>query len=41
MLISIIVILSLSYISVVVYLYLKTEMPDLPDMPDWEKECWK
>lgn len=38
MLISIIAGTLFSYFAVVVYLYLKTEMPDIPD---WEEECWK
>jgi hypothetical protein len=26
------------YIAIIVCLYLRTEMPDIPD---WEEECWK
>jgi len=37
MLMSIIVGITLLYIVVVVYLYLTSEMPD---MPDWEEESW-
>ena len=38
MAIFIIVGLILLYLAVVVFLYLNTKMPD---MPDWEEECWK
>jgi len=38
MIISIILTALIIYIAIVVYLYQKTEMPDIPD---WEEECWK
>ena len=38
MAISIILSLLFLYLAVVVFLYLNTEMPDIPD---WEEECWK
>ena len=38
MIISVILTALIIYMAIVVYLYQKTEMPDIPD---WEEECWK
>jgi len=38
MIISIIIGAVFIYFAIVFYLYLKTEMPDIPD---WEEESWK